>query len=216
MLLLCLSTATHYADVDTFIEVIGESEVSIVPQEIHLTLSLESQAWNAKEAKTTLGHDVERVLAFIKKQKSGLKPVKTSFVSVKPRYQKERAKQDFLGYFAQTQLRVVFLDEELYYKVIEKLPSLVEDYSSHVRFEIGDVHVHQAKLQVAAIHDGKRKATILAEATESRLGKVLQIKEAHMSRPGGMRLMEARSSVPIEAGEQVLSATVFLRYELLN
>ncbi len=211
---LCMGSTSHYADSDTFVELMGESVISIIPQEIHLTLTLERHAWNAKEAKTALSHDVENVLNFIHKQKTGVKPVKTSFVSVMPKYENENAKRDFLGYFSSTVLTIVFLDEELYYTMMDKLPKLVEDYRSHIQFEIGNVEGYHAQLKIAAIRDAKLKATLLAETAGARLGKVLQIKDVQMSRPGG-RLMATRSSVRIEAGEEELRAQVFLRYELL-
>ncbi len=112
---------------------------------------------------------------------------------------------------------MVFLDEEVYYTVTDKISALVDTYTSNVHFEIGNIETYQAQLKVAAVQNAKKKAVLLAEAAGAKLGKVLQIKDSHMSSGRGMRLMEANheGAVPLEKGEEELRSKVFVRYELL-
>ena len=73
----------------------------------------------------------------------------------------------------------------------------------------------------AAVEDARERAELYAESADVRVGKVLTISEQASRSPAPPRMrramaMEASDSVPIAAGEQELSVSVHVSYELTD
>src|ERR1700722_6028731 len=68
------------------ISVTGSAEVKVAPDEIHLSVGVETRHENLAEAKRQNDESVSRVLAFLKKSGLPAKDVQTDYISVEPEY----------------------------------------------------------------------------------------------------------------------------------
>lgn len=209
-------SVTAFADNDRYIEVYGQSQVELVPDEIHVRVRLESQEFTIKAAEKNLSAVVEKTLDHAKKFQKDSKRIKTDMFSVTPRYEENK---EFQGYLAVTHLTIVFTDEEAYYRFMHKLPSVAEHHSVNVQFKLSRLGSHQIELEKMALSDAKAKAEALVQTLGGTLGDLLQIKDVRvdgMQHVHSMQFMKAaHSSVSqMEPGSRTVSGYATVRYSI--
>jgi uncharacterized protein YggE len=105
-------------------------------------------------------------------------------------------------------------------KVLDALVQVGSNQISGISFGIDDPTGVLNQARSRAIADAKMRAQLYAQAAGVRVGKVLTIRESSvpMPRPQNLALgfaAEARSAaVPVATGEQELSASVTVVFEL--
>lgn len=222
---LCLiAPLSGFADENLrFIEVQGESTVSLVPNEVHINISVERQDFNLKEAKEKASKVTKKIIDLAKTYQKDSKLIETNFIDVQPRYENQYNKQEFLGYFAQSSLNIIFTNQDTYYQFMNTLPSAAGDYSSRAHYELGNIDQINIALQQKAIENAKLKAEALAKSAGATLGNVLQIRDISIQKEGSpypiMMMSRAKDagSAPIqdmEAGLRDVKAYATLRFEL--
>lgn len=205
-----------------FIEVQGESLMSLVPNEVHISITVERQDFNLRDAKEKASKATRKIIELAKDYQKDSKQIETNFVNVQPRHDNEHNKQEFLGYFAQSSLTIVFTDEEAYYKFMHKLPSVGGEYTSRTWYELGKTDQINIEIQQKAVENAKNKAEALAKTVGASLGNVLQIRDVMIQKENGRFpiMMMAKSSMDsspqpdMEAGLRDVRAYATVRFEL--
>jgi len=222
---LAATQTLSYAEETTarFIEIQGDSMISVPPNEVHISITVERQDFNLKDAKEKASKATRKIIDLAKKFQSDSKLIETNFVDVQPRYENEHTKQEFLGYFARSSLTIVFTNQEAYYQFMHKLPSEAGDHTLRVWFELGKIDEFSIQVQQRAVENAKTKAEALAKSVGATLGDVLQIRDVNVQKEGGgqypIMMMSKREDSSagqpdMEAGLKEIRAYATVRFQL--
>lgn len=207
------------------IRVSGEGVVGVAPNQASIRLGVETQAETAAVALKENSAAVTKLLTVLKDQyKIAAKDLQTSSFSISPQYeqaeQPEVSSTRIIGYIVSNQVTVKV-------RKLAELGSLVDaavaaggNRISEILFEVDDTRVPLDEARKKAIGDARARAAVYAEAAGFRLGRIVSIEEfsgqafpmGSLSQP----LMAEAAAVPIEAGEQSISASVQVVYELVG
>jgi uncharacterized protein YggE len=179
-----------------------------------------SEANTAAAALETNNSSMQRLFALLKDLGIADKDRQTSRFDISPRYMTERNQQPVInGYVATNQVQVRVRNLPQLGKVLDSLVAGGSNQLQGVRFGIDDSTGLMNQARNRAFSDARSRAELYASAAGGRVGKVLSVSEQEIPetpRPMRMRAMAAEAAVPIAAGEQELSTTIHVVYELLD
>jgi uncharacterized protein YggE len=221
MALFALATPTgNFAAADpapALITVTGEGQAEAAPDMATISLGVTTTAATAKAAMAENAGQLAIVLGNLKA--AGIEPrdLQTSGLSLGPNWSNSETGSKIDGYTAANQLsvRVRNLD-----RLGEILDAAVKDGANTlngVQFGLTDPSSQLDEARKRAVADARHRAALLAEAAGSALGTVVSITEGGNISPApqfksyGRAAME---SMPVEAGELALSASVTVIWHL--
>ncbi|MDO7866902.1 SIMPL domain-containing protein [Nocardioides jiangxiensis] len=206
------------------VTVAGSGKVTVVPDlliadlTIHVTRDTNAAALadgNAIEAKVT---------AALQKAGVAKKDIRTTGFSVNPHYDYSRGGERQAGYDADHSIRVYARDLDTAGKVIGDAVTAGGNAVrvQGTRLTLSDKDAAMAEAREKAMKDAKARAKAYAAAGGRDLGEVVTIRENSASagyQPAAIDGFDAKASaagaaVPIEPGEQKLSVSVQVVYEL--
>ncbi|QEF96136.1 26 kDa periplasmic immunogenic protein precursor [Stieleria maiorica] len=200
----------------------GTGEVSGVPDVAEINIGIVVEEDSAKAAVQANNFQMTRLLDFIKAQGISEKDIQTSSFSVSPRYQRSRnpdgepPKID--GYRVSNQVHVRVRQIERLGEVLDQVVSAGANQINGISFSISKTETLMDEARNKAIRDAQRKAALMAKEAGVTLGRIVEIRDhSGGGQPQPVRMMamaEARSAVPIQTGEQSLSAGVQLTFSL--
>jgi uncharacterized protein YggE len=227
-LLSCLATmlparAIELDDMPPAIEVTGEGRVSARPDMAQIQIGVTTDAPTAQEALRKNSDAMASLLKTLQAKGISDKDILTSNFSVNPQYRYDNPS-------GRSQLPVLTgytVNNSVHTKVrkIADLGMVMDAVVASGANNINGISFSQANPEPLldqarrnAIKDAERKAQIYAVASGIKAGKVLWISEtgSHFEPPRPM-MMSARAEsagVPISAGEQELSASVNVIFEI--
>ncbi|WP_182865631.1 SIMPL domain-containing protein [Rhodopirellula sp. JC639] len=198
----------------------GSGEASGVPDTAEINIGIVVEEDSAKAAVQANNSQMRRLLDRIKQQGISEKDIQTSSFSVSPRYQRSRnpdgqpPKID--GYRVSNQVHVRVREIERLGEVLDQVVSAGANQINGIRFSISKTETLMDEARNKAIRDAKRKAGLMAKEAGVTLGRIVEIRDhSGGGQPAPVRMMamaEARSAVPIQTGEQSLSASVQLTF----
>lgn len=205
------------------IHVTGEGSVQATPDMAEATFGVVSEASTVSEAVSANNEATAKVIEALKAGGVAAKDLQTSSFDIMPLSRHDPSGQrqpEITGYRVSNQLTVK----------IRQLPDLGALLDAGVQAGANQIHGIQMTVsepgeqldeaRLKAMEDARRKAELLARAAGARLGRALEISESMASPPRpyaqGLRMMASAeaSSVPIETGEQSLTARVSVTYAL--
>ncbi len=201
----------------------GRGSVSVAPDMAVISTSVVSTAKTASDALAQNTDAIARVIGIIKAEGVDKKDIQTSGFGIYPRYDHKNTSTGnqplIVGYEVRNGVEVNVRDLD---KLGALLTLVVESGANSVggiRFEVSDPQEKLDEARRKAVEAARHKAEIFANAAGVDLGDILTIAEtgAHIPRPVMMAAesrMMAAASVPIEAGEETISASVTIRWEL--
>jgi len=160
------------------ITVNGEAEVRVVPDEVILTLGIET--WN-KDVRVAKGQNdviVEKVLALA--EEHGIEPqhVQTDFVSIEPRYRNGYFEEsDFIGYFVRKSVVITLRDLAKFEELLTGALEAGANYVQGIQFRTTELRAHRDDARALAIQAAQEKATALAGELGQQLGEPVTIQE---------------------------------------
>lgn len=202
------------------ISVSGTGIVHARPDTANLSIGVSSEARSAGEALNLNTSAMERVIADLKALGIAQKDIQTTNFSVNPRQQhfKDGKPPVITGYRVVNAVTIVVRDLGKLGDILDRAVSKGSNQINGIRFSIDDPEKLEDQARRLAMKDARSKADIYAESGDVKVGDILTISESTISRPipfGRTVAMEARARpVPIEAGEQQVSATVSVTWEI--
>ncbi len=206
------------------ISVSGLGEVKSRPDMATISTGVVSEAVTAKEALAKNNTAMAAVIAALKNAGISEDDIQTSDFSVSPKYPPYQPNQTtaprIVGYTVSNQVTAQVKDLA---KLGPVLDTLVQSGSNQINGITFGIDEPKAKLDDArkkAVADARAKAELFAEAAGVSLGKVIQISESSMVMPSpmyprmAMKAEAADASVPIAAGQQIVTANVSITYEI--
>jgi uncharacterized protein len=160
------------------ISVTGSADVMVVPDEVVLTVGVETNDLVLTKAKNDNDTIVKNVIAEAKKLGVEEKYIQTDYISIEPRYQDNyTTKRDFLGFWVRKNISFTIKDvskfEQLYSTILES----GVNYVYGVEFRTTELRKYRDQARALAIQAASEKATALAKELDQKIGDPLSISE---------------------------------------
>jgi uncharacterized protein YggE len=213
------------------INVAGTGKVSAAPDMARISMGVTTQGDTARAALAANNEAMSRLLEVLKERGVATKDVQTSNISINPQYSQPpqprpgRAPDEgfvpkIVGYNVNNMVQIKARDLS---KLGELLDAVVQGGANQmhgISFEVEKPEKLLDQARKDAMADAKRKAEQLAGEAGVVLGYPLHITESGggiLPQPmmkGRAMMMAAESAVPVSAGEEELSLSVSVVYEL--
>jgi uncharacterized protein YggE len=164
------------------INVTGEAEIRVIPDEVILTLGVETWNKNMKIAKGQNDAIVARVFSLADDYGIAPEHVKTDYVSIEPRYYNGHYEErDFIGYFVHKTLVITLRDLDKFEDLFADALEAGVNYVHGIRFRTTELRKHRDEARTLAIRAAKEKADALAGELGQEVGDPKMIQEVQSS-----------------------------------
>jgi uncharacterized protein YggE len=164
------------------ISVTGEAEIRVVPDEVILTLGVET--WN-KDMEIAKGQNdtiVARVFALADEYAIAPEHVQTDYVSIEPRYRNGYYEErDFIGYFVHKTVVITLRDLNKFEDLLADALEAGVNYVHGIQFRTTELRAHRDEARALAIRAAKEKAEALAGELDQVVGNPTMIQELQNS-----------------------------------
>jgi hypothetical protein len=202
--------------------VTGEATVTATPDMAVVSVGVVTQAPRAADALAQNSKAMSAAIAVVKE--SGIEPrdVETSQIALRPQYsyppQGTREAPKLSAYEASNNLAIRVRELGRLGALLDRLVAAGANQIRGIELMLAKPEPLRDEARVAATKDAIRKAGVLAEAAGVRIVRILTIREEAREGPRPMMRMAAeaaaRTSVPIEAGEQEVQGRVAVEFEI--
>jgi len=159
------------------ITVTGEAEVRVVPDEVILTLGVETGNLSLQSAKAQNDEAVRKLLALATDSGIESKYVQTDYIGIEPRYQDSYDRKDFLGFFVRKNVVITLKDMTKFETILARALEAGANYVHGVDFRTTELRKHRDEARALAIKAAQEKAQALAAELGQKVGKPVTITE---------------------------------------
>jgi uncharacterized protein YggE len=203
------------------ITVTGEGTATSPPDMAEINIGVMTQAATAAQALTANNEAARSIMNVLKTQQIADKDVQTSQFSIHPVFAPQTRNGEeprVTGYQVTNQVHVRVRNLPSLGSVLDAVVQAGSNQIHGVNFGIDNKEGVLNQARNRAIQDARARAELYAHAAGVKLGKVLSIQESGASAPPPrpMMRMAMAESVPIATGEQELSASVSVTFELAD
>ena len=201
------------------VQVTGSGRASATPDVVRLALGVTCDGDDVSSALREVGTRVQAIGAAARAQDVRSNDISSTGAGVHPRY--DRDGQRVVGYQANHRLGVLVRDVDRVGAVVDAVAGVAGNSLSvdSIQLDLSDVSALQDEARSAAVLDARAKAAQYAALSDATLGQVLAVVEGAVGvAPGRPMMLAARdmaaSAMPVEAGEQAVTATVTVTWAL--
>ncbi|HSJ55246.1 MAG TPA: SIMPL domain-containing protein [Anaerolineae bacterium] len=160
------------------IAISGEAEVRVVPDEVIVTLGVETWNKNLEIARTENDTVVQKVLALTQELGIAGQHVQTDYINIEPRYRSGYYEEsDFIGYFVHKNIVVTLRDLSRFEDLLAGALDAGANYVHGVQFRTTELRQHRDEARALAIAAAREKAVALAGELGQKIGEPLLIHE---------------------------------------
>jgi uncharacterized protein YggE len=161
------------------ITVSGDAEVRVVPDEVELTLGVETWDEDLGTAKLQNDRRVKAVLDIARGY--GIEPrhIQTDLISVEPRYQDNYEKENLIGYFVRKTIVITLKDIDKFEDLLTSVLETDVNYVHGIQFRTTELRQHRDQARALAITAAQEKAEALAGELGQTIGRPTSIREEH-------------------------------------
>jgi hypothetical protein len=162
---------------DRRITVNGAAQVNVVPDEVVLTLGVET--WDLELAKARQENDeiVQRVFELAEDMDIDSKYVQTDYINIEPRYQDSYTQKDFIGYFVRKNIVITLKDLDEFEALYGRALEAGVNYVHGVEFRTTELRKYRDQARLLAIQAAQEKALALAGELDQQVGEPVMIQE---------------------------------------
>lgn len=167
------------------ITVSGDADVKVVPDEVTLTLGVESFEKSIAAAKSVNDGRVKKVIAVARDLGIEQKHVQTDHLTIEPRYKDGSysrtwgEKRELQGYRVQKTVAVTLKDIAKFEELLGGVLDAGADHVHGISFKTTELRRHRDAARAMAIKAAREKAVALAGELGQRVGKPQEIREEH-------------------------------------
>lgn len=201
------------------VTVSATASVSAKPDLARISSGVQTEAETAREATAENTKVMANLIDGLKSLGIADKDIQTSNFSVNPRYNQSRdgSPPQIDGYQVSNEVSILIRDLKAVGDILDKMIGLGANQMRGLSFEVSQAETLTDAARTDAIANARRRAELFAKAAGAEVGEVIEIREGG-SYEGPRPMLAARremsASVPVEAGEQSLSASVTVTWEL--
>ncbi len=203
------------------ITVTGEGKVKVVPDQVSITVSIESKGSKAAAVKKVNDTKVDGVLKIIAKTITDKKDYQTQRVYLNDQYDYEKKTHN---YVATQTITILLKDISKYDAFMEEIVDQGVNNISDVQFKSSKLETHESEARKLAIKDAKLKAEDYVSALGQKIGKAFTIndqsQDTNYPQPMyNMRAMKAEANdfggnQTLAVGEIIVNANVTISFIL--
>lgn len=203
------------------ITVTGEAVVQAAPDMATISLGVTTMGATGAEAMDANNAALARVIARLKAAGIEDRGLQTQNLSLNPNwssYDSSGAPQKITGYTASNILSVKVRDLATLGDVLDAAVGDGANTLNGLTFELSQPRPAQDQARTEATRDARARAELLAEAAGVKLGRVLSITETqNYGQPMPVAYKaDAAMSVPVQAGEVGMNASVTVVFEIVE
>ena len=199
----------------------GDGTVMVVPDIAIVTIGVVSRAKTASAALATNSTDLANAIAAVEANGVDAKDIGTSGFSIAPVYDQQPNRDTgtpaaIVGYDVTNEVQVTLRDIAKSGAILDKVISAGANRVNDIAFDTSDKQAANDAALKAAIAEARRKAAIMADAAGVKLVRILSVTQAQNSpQPMFARVaMAAAAPVPVMPGQQSVTATATITYEI--
>jgi len=204
------------------IQVSATGTTNMAPDMATVSAGVVTQGKTAREA--MFGNATKMTRAFEELEAAGIekKNITTSQLSLQPRYNYQNRKSPKIdGYEARNTVSAKTYNLDNVGAMLDALVKAGVNNINGVQFSIKDAKSAKNKAREDAIREAREKAKSMADAAGVKLGKLKSLSESgghHRPQPVAYAAtLGARAeSTPVSAGEQEISVTVTMSYDIID
>ncbi len=229
--MLAVESTTHAAEEPSSISVTGRGKISTAPDVAEIQMGVITQGPTAREALAANNESMTRLQEILKERGVANKDVQTTQFSVNPQYsqpprqapgqapQEEPFVPRIVGYQVNNTVQITARDLTKLGALLDAVVQAGANQMYGISFRVDDPETLLDQARKDAMANAKRKAELLAGEAGVVVGMPLSIREEGAPSPPQPMMMRrsamiADSAVPIASGEQELSVSVHVVYEL--
>lgn len=193
LLALSISATAPMLAQENQLRVAGTSQLALDPDQVNLSFSLEARAEEMGEAMESMRQQTAQYVAVLKEQGFKEEEIGTVSLQVNRQSNYRNGERIDIGYQARQRVVVQFPFQKKRLSEILKAVAAAElNAQFDLRFSLSDEKQQRAQEQllVMAVQDAQRKATLISQASEIKLGPVQHIDYGTSSSPQPMRMMD--------------------------
>jgi uncharacterized protein len=160
------------------VTVTGDAEVRVVPDEVILTLGVET--WNKDLGTAKRANDaiVSRILALVADHGIAPEHAKTDYVGIQPRYRYGTYEErDFIGYFVHKTIVITLRDLSEFESLLADALEAGANYVHGIQFRTTDLRKYRDEARSMAVRAAEEKAVALAKELGQTVGEPLTLLE---------------------------------------
>lgn len=159
------------------ITVTGASQVMVIPDEVLLTIGVETSDKELTKARQANDEIVQRVLAIAEEMKIDSKYVQMDYISIEPRYQDSYTEKHFVGFFVRKTIVITLRDLTKFEELFSRLLESGVNYVHGVDFRTTELRKYRDQARALAIQAAREKAVALASELDQEVGEPVLIQE---------------------------------------
>lgn len=167
-----LSTAfAQWQQPPPLINVSGSAEIRVVPDEIRLSVAVESRNALLETARQDNDTRVADALAFLKQSGVPARDVKTDLISVQPDYDRDRSRVTPVAYIIRKSIEIKLTNTVVFQSVVTGLLTNGVNIIEGVDFRTTELRKHRDQARAMAVRAAKEKAQALTDELGVKLGR---------------------------------------------
>ncbi|MFA5008641.1 MAG: SIMPL domain-containing protein [Candidatus Omnitrophota bacterium] len=169
-----------YADDKTdlrLITVTGEGEVKVIPDEVVLTLGVETSNTDLNAAKNENDQKVQKIISAAKELGIPDKYIQTDYINIEPRYKHEWKNRDFIGYFVRKKISITLKEVSKFEALLSSVLNLGANFVLGVDFRTTELRKYRDQARSMALKAAQGKANALGGQLGQVVGKPHAITE---------------------------------------
>ncbi|MFG1690664.1 SIMPL domain-containing protein [Gemmatimonadota bacterium] len=203
------------------IQVTGQAQVSVPPDMVRIAFAVETDAPNAREASTRNASTMDAVISALRRSPVEGLTIETFGYDLQPLYPRATAGEirQIEGYRALNNISVSVKDVSAAGSLIDIAVGAGANRVASLRFQVSDPGPARLQALREAVAMAQEEARTIADAMGVPLGPPLEV-QGGSNIPRVQELARARLeyqaavSTPVEAGLQMISASVTITYRL--
>lgn len=170
------------------VTVTGNAEVRVVPDEVILTLGVETWDKDMEVAKSLNDEIVKRVRARAVEHGVAAEHIQTDYLSLEPRYRDGYYEaRDFIAFFARNTIVITLRDLTQFEGLLASVLDAGANYVHGIEFRTTELREHRDQARALATKAAQEKAVALSEALGQSVGEPLTIDEVQEDWMSGYR-----------------------------
>jgi uncharacterized protein YggE len=201
--------------------VVGEGSVTVASGAARVRSGVSTSAKTVREASDANSKVMASIMATLADAGIARKDIQTSEFSIEPVYASPAppAGPKLSGYRVSNQVNVTIRDISQVGDILDRLVKAGATDAGNVTFLVSDREKPLDQAREAAIANAKHKAELYARAAGLNIGRVMWITETADFEPfapmqSRMKLAAPASAVPIESGEETITARVTVGFDI--
>ena len=178
LVIACAGAPAAQTSATRTISVNGTAEVRVPPNEVILTVGVETDSPDIARARAENDRRVKAIAQAARELGMPAEHVKTEFLDIQPRYRDE-PRRDFLGFFARRSLVLTLRDVSKFEALLASVLTAGANYVHGIDFRTTELRKHRDAARALALTAAREKAEAMAQTLRVGLGNPVTIQEGH-------------------------------------